>query len=132
MLAEVCLALNMYHEARGEGPVGMVAIGQTTLNRVADPRWPNDICKVVKERGFISLNSCQFSWYCDRRSDVPVDKDMWNIAISLSRGMIKGHIASPKLKDATCYHATWVENLPKWTLKSKYILTEGDHIFYAC
>ena len=30
------MALNMYHEARGEGRLGMLAVGWVVLNRMAD------------------------------------------------------------------------------------------------
>jgi spore germination cell wall hydrolase CwlJ-like protein len=50
-----CLSRNIYHEARGEGHVGMTAIAMVTLNRVKDPRWPKTVCKVVYQ-------PYQFSW----------------------------------------------------------------------
>jgi len=50
-----CLAVNMYHEARGEGRIGMVAVGWVTINRRNSIHFPNTICKVVYQRS-------QFSW----------------------------------------------------------------------
>lgn len=37
-----CLALNAYHEARGEGERGMIAVTNVVLNRVKDNRFPQD------------------------------------------------------------------------------------------
>ncbi len=34
-----CLALNIYHEARGEPDEGKVAVGHVVMNRAADPRF---------------------------------------------------------------------------------------------
>ena len=69
-----CLAENVYFEARGQGQAGWVAVAQVTLNRVQDTRFPNTICEVVKqgltyESGHPIKNKCQFSWYCDGKSD---------------------------------------------------------------
>ena len=36
----VCLALNMYYEARGQGTVGLLAVSYVVLNRVRDKRFP--------------------------------------------------------------------------------------------
>lgn len=130
--AAVCLALNMYHEARGEGVVGMVAVGQVAINRVADPRWPGDICKVIKQGGARSLFNCQFSWYCDGKVDKPSDIKMWTSAMELAEAMLVGAISNPSLKEATCYHATWVEKKPAWTRNSKFISIYKDHVFYKC
>lgn len=46
----MCLARNIYFESRGEPRNGKVAVGVVTLNRVEDPRFPNTVCKVVKQK----------------------------------------------------------------------------------
>ena len=45
-----CLAKNIYFESRNQPWVGQVAVAQVTLNRVRDSRFPNTICKVVKQK----------------------------------------------------------------------------------
>lgn len=50
-----CLALNMYHEARGEGGAGMMAVGMVTMNRLIDGRYGDSVCEVVYAPD-------QFSW----------------------------------------------------------------------
>lgn len=120
----------MYHEARGEGPVGMVAVGQTTLNRAeaGDKRWPSDVCKVVQQ---MRRSQCQFSWYCDGITNKPEDKDAWNLSRDLAIGIIGGNLRNPLLEKATCYHATWISP-PKWTAKAKFVAKIGEHRFYDC
>ena len=44
-----CLAMNMYHEARGQGTAGQLAVTAVVLNRVNDKRFPNTICEVVHQ-----------------------------------------------------------------------------------
>ena len=46
-----CLAQNIYFEARSEPVAGMLAVGHVVLNRVASKRFPNTICKVVRQGG---------------------------------------------------------------------------------
>ena len=129
MLASVCLALAMYYEARGDGPIGMISSGQVVLNRVADPRFPKDICAVVQQGG-TKLHKCQFSFYCDGKSEIPRDKLAWEQSKTLAAAMLSGVIASPKLSQATCYHATFVK--PSWSYTLRPIGTVGSHIFYRC
>jgi spore germination cell wall hydrolase CwlJ-like protein len=50
-----CLALNIYHEARGESVRGQIAVGQVTINRLRHKAFPRSICGVV-------LQPFQFSW----------------------------------------------------------------------
>ena len=77
-----CLADNIYFEARNQGLAGQLAVVNVVVNRVADSRYPDTICEVVKQgptrlswKGTGELipirNRCQFSWYCDGKSDIP-------------------------------------------------------------
>ena len=84
-----CLAENVYHEARNQPKVGQMAVMSVTLNRVNDPRYPNTICGVTKqgptrpswqdETVMIPIkHKCQFSWYCDGKSDRIHDMETFN------------------------------------------------------
>ena len=46
-----CMALNIYHEARGDNYAGKVAVSDVVLNRVNDTRYPNTICDVIYQGG---------------------------------------------------------------------------------
>ena len=88
-----CLAEYIYHEARGESTAGKMAVALVTLNRVKDKRFPDTICSVVKQTKFypsgrIDLHSCQFSWYCDGKSDKPRDKKCWDDALLIAEVML--------------------------------------------
>jgi len=127
-----CLTQNIYFEARGESPLGQLAVGLVTLNRVKDDRWPDTICEVVKQAnkdssGNIILNECQFSWYCDGNSDVVPD----NEAASLARD-IAFLLMTQDIKDFTkgsnYFHATYVK--PAWRKQVEMTIEIGYHIFY--
>ena len=82
-----CLALNMYYESRNQGTVGILGVTAVVYNRVNDKRFPNTICEVIKQgpiraswKGngtfFPIKNKCQFSWWCDGKSDKPKNKNI--------------------------------------------------------
>ena len=72
----ICLAMNIYHEARGQSIAGQMAVALVTINRMNDSRYPNTICEVVmegptrvswndKSKEYPIKHRCQFSWFCD-------------------------------------------------------------------
>jgi len=129
--AVVCLALAMYHEARSEGVIGQLAVGQVVINRAAsgDRRWPSSICAVVKQGGEKPLHKCQFSFYCDGKSDRPYESDLWADSLWNSNWMLNGYVTIHSLEKATCYHTTKVK--PRWAKGLKGLKIES-HIFYDC
>ena len=44
------MAVNIYHEAGNQSMIGQMAVGQVVLNRVADNRFPDTVCEVVKQK----------------------------------------------------------------------------------
>ena len=136
-----CLALNIYHEARNESLSGKVAVILVTLNRVADKRFPNTICGVVKQgKHFLNLKDnkfypkkdrCQFSWYCDGLSDKPNNKRAWIYSIALTRYFLtRSMMIIDFTEGATHYHADYVN--PRWSRQKDFIKTVqiDTHKFY--
>ena len=92
-----CLALNIYHEARGETPAGKLAVAHVTLNRVEHHKYPDTICGVVTQgRHYVNWkgntmpvkHKCQFSCYCDGRSDTVHDDIAWSNSVDLAFDVI--------------------------------------------
>ena len=133
MLTEalVCLALNVYHEARNQPSIGQLAVAQVVMNRVADDRFPDDVCSVVYQgRHWMDnpvRNRCQFSWYCDGKSDQPKDLYAWEHSLDIAEIAIRGHTEG-FLDGATHYHTTEVS--PSWASHKRYIVRINDHVFY--
>lgn len=125
-----CLALNIYFEARGEPLAGKLAVGHVVLNRVASPRFPKQICSVIKQGGDKRRHHCQFSWWCDGLSDKPANKRAWQEAIFVAK-MIKSGITQDPTRGALWYHATYVS--PDWSrdFAATAQLKIGRHIFYG-
>ena len=129
-----CLALNIYHEARNQPTVGKLAVAQVTMNRVKDVRFPNTICGVVYQgyysNNFPIKNKCQFSWWCDGKSDSITQKEIYNDIQSLVELILhRGKINIIDFTDgATHYHATYVK--PDWAKMKTRTAKIEDHIFY--
>jgi spore germination cell wall hydrolase CwlJ-like protein len=123
-----CLALNVYWEARSEPVDGQIAVAAVTLNRANDPRFPQDVCSVVRDGGETRRHRCQFSWWCDGKQDTPLEKRAWNRAMMVARLVYAGAIADPT-QGALWYHADYVE--PSWAKVKSKTAQIGRHIFYV-
>jgi spore germination cell wall hydrolase CwlJ-like protein len=121
-----CLALNVYHEARSEPVVGQVAVAAVTLNRVASGAFPDSVCGVV-EQGGQERNHCQFSWWCDGRTDAPRNKEAWQEALRVSLRALTGKAPDPT-GGALFYHTTSVH--PRWSRTFERTARIGRHLFY--
>ena len=122
-----CLALNVYYEARSEPMDGQYAVAHVVLNRVANDAFPDDACKVVKQGYHKGRHKCQFSWYCDGKSDKPKDKMSWVVAQVVAYNTLYGH-HKDNTHGATHYHATYVS--PWWRNHYGKTVAHGSHIFY--
>jgi spore germination cell wall hydrolase CwlJ-like protein len=114
------LALNIYHEARGEPEEGMRMVGEVTINRVASSRYPDNICDVVYQKS-------QFSWV-SKKSKIPREKESWDKSLEIASELLTDDMSSYP------HMATHFVNLnvvkPKWIKKFNKVDTIGDHTFY--
>jgi spore germination cell wall hydrolase CwlJ-like protein len=122
-----CLAENIYFESGHEPEDGKIAVALVTLNRVQDPRYPKDICSVVKER---VRSICQFSWYCESGKYVRSNR-----AYEESKRVALHVYANyEKMKDIThgalFYHADYVSVRKIGVRGLEKTATIGRHIFY--
>ena len=128
-----CLAEAMYFEARNQGWKGMLAVGVVIQNRVKDPRYPSDICSVVRQgkywKGNPVKHKCQFSYYCDGKHERPAEKQAWKEASDIAGLLVATDVVVEGLEDATHYHCTTVQ--PPWTTGLKKRKKVGDHVFYS-
>ncbi len=122
----LCLALNIYHEARSEPLSGQIAVAQVTLNRVASTAFPESVCGVVQQGGQ-RLNRCQFSWWCDGQSNRPTEQAAWHRSLDLGRRMLTEQAPDPT-NGALYYHADYVS--PSWSRSFQRTTQIGRHLFY--
>ncbi len=119
-----CLAQNIYHESAYEPVDGRVAVALVTMNRVNDPRYPKDICSVVKQR---IKYTCQFSWYCEHGKSIR-NQTAYQEAQKIALYVYANYeILKDLTGGALFYHADYVR--PKWHNLEKTAVI-GRHIFY--
>ena len=131
-----CLAQNIYFEARSESQADQIAVGQVVLNRVESPKYPNNICDVIRQgptykwtENFPVRHKCQFSWYCDGKSDKIRDISAWRTAKSIAGVLLAMPDMVPNIvEDATHYHAHYVK--PHWADYLEQVVRIDGHIFY--
>ena len=75
--ALTCLARTVYWEARGDSETSMEAIASVVMNRLGHDGFPDTVCGVVKQGH--EQGQCQFSWWCDGRSDSAFEEDPYKI-----------------------------------------------------
>lgn len=116
-----CLALNIYHEARGERVEGQIAVAQVTLNRVKHDEWGSTICEVVYQPK-------QFSWTHLIKDQTPKSGKSWETAKVIARDVMIGNVEDPT-KGAVYYHANYVN--PNWAIYMNLSKVIGNHLFYT-
>lgn len=123
-----CLQKNLYFEAANQGEDGMAAVANVTMNRVHSDNYPHDVCAVIHQ--LIVKNGqrvCQFTWYCEPPSSIPVHSEAWKLAGLIAKAALVGTLDS-RVQDATFYHASYVT--PPWAAEKELVIQIGDHIFY--
>ena len=124
-----CLALNVYHEARGEPMVGQYAVAEVSINRVASRRYPNTICEVVYEKRWDRIRRRYvgaFSW-TELDSTPELRTKEWKRAWKVAEAVYDKR-KRPKLKGALFYHAKSIR--PSWARGKHPVARIGMHIFY--
>lgn len=125
-----CLARNVYFEARNQTVLGQIAVASVVLNRVKSSKFPSTICGVVYQGGENRRHRCQFSWYCDGRTDRAYEVESWKEIYDFSLDLYKKKGFAKDITDgAVYYHATYVD--PYWVQAVNYTITIDDHRFYA-
>lgn len=135
-----CLALNIYHEARSSNLADQAAVVDVVFNRVRSSKYPNTICSVVKQAKLSKWHlqntgkkvpikhMCQFSWFCDGKSDEPTEEDAWEQANILAIQVYKDRQYRGISEGAIMYHTRYVK--PYWAKHYQFVGTIGQHKYY--
>jgi hypothetical protein len=120
---EHCIAVAIYHEARGEPLDGQLAVAEVIMNRAASGRYPASWCAVVKQ-------PWQFSFVHPRSGRIPAvntSSPAWSYAQALTRIAVNS-LADALPSDVLWYHADYVA--PSWGRRLAKVDKIGAHIFY--
>ncbi len=120
-----CLARSIYWEARGEEPVSMEAVASVVMNWLGHEGFPKTVCGVVRqgnERG-----ACQFSWWCDGRSDQATDEQSYATAKEIARRALNLQLRD-RTRGALYFHHRDVT--PGWSREYRKTAEIGEFVFY--
>jgi len=123
------LARTIYGEARGEGEVGMTAVANVVVNRVAAGGWFGD--------GIIAV--CQKPWQFsawnandpnrDKIENMqPGDNSVFDLALDIAALAVAGELGDIT-GGATHYHTRAIN--PSWSSSLTVAGVIGNHIFYT-
>jgi len=116
-----CIAVAVYHEARGETLEGQLAVARVIMNRAASGRYPSSWCGVVKQPSQFSFVRNGYMPSVDQGSKA------WSNALGVTRLAINDAVQSVP-DECLWYHANYVS--PSWGRRLVRVSQIGAHIFY--
>lgn len=127
-----CLAVGIYHEAKGEPTVGQIAVARVIMNRVLHG-FGNDPCAVIYQtttrlKDGEPVKLCQFSWVCEGKT-APAES---NARFAKANDIARQVLAEDRWNDLIPNNTFFFHNLtvaPRWTYDR--VVTIGNHIFYS-
>lgn len=120
--AITCLARSIYWEAKGKSSADMEAVASVVMNRLGHEGFPDTVCAVVKQGS--ETKNCQFSWWCDGRSDQVQEETQYAIAKEIARKALNKQL-NDRTNGAMYFHDRTVK--PDWA--NKYIKTTQTRMF---
>jgi spore germination cell wall hydrolase CwlJ-like protein len=130
----LCLALNVYHEARGEPLEGQKAVALVTMKRAAGD--PKRVCdEVFRPRQFSwanPLTTAPSPQVRQRRAKrlMPTNTSAWLIAKQVAKRALAGTL--PKVVGGAdhYYNPTKVKRPPRWAKVYPEVAQIGNHVFH--
>lgn len=101
----------------------MIAVGWVVLNRMRSALFPGTPCEVVHQGG--EQAPCEFSWWCDGRSDHPRESQSWHRAQIAAADLLIDPPPDPT-GGALYYHSTSISR--PWSRPRTVQI--GRHVFY--
>ena len=114
-----CLAVTIYHEAKGEPLAGQLAVANVVINRTTSGRFPKTICSVVMQPG-------QFSFiHGGRMPEMDASRAAYRTALAVAQVALNAAWRSPA-PTALYFHAR--SRNANWGRTQ--VASIGNHIFY--
>lgn len=116
--AILCVAEAIYFEARNQQPAGQIAVAQVIQHRVADPRYPDNECDVIRQPK-------HFEYYWDGKPERFTNQEAYNKALWYAF-WVKVGIFPDYVQQATHYDG--LPERPPWFYG--FEIRIEDHVFY--
>lgn len=123
--AITCMARSIYWESKGGKPADMEAVASVVMNRLGHDGFPDTVCGVVKQGS--ETGNCQFSWWCDGRSDSVQEETRYAIAKEIARKALNRQL-DDRTRGALYFHDRHVS--PDWARAYVKTTETGDFLFY--
>lgn len=124
--ATLCLAMNIYQEARSEPSIGQIAVGLVTINRSIKHNRP--ICKVVYRKSQFSWTNNAFDEKGRFKKEYLPHGVRWLQAKQLAKLLMAG-VVEDFTDGADHYYADYIAP-PLWSKHMEYKGKWGTHYFY--
>jgi spore germination cell wall hydrolase CwlJ-like protein len=123
--AITCLARSIYWEAKGKDSADMEAVANVVMNRLGHKGFPDTVCAVVKQGS--ETKSCQFSWWCDGKTDSVQEEVPYAMAKEIARKALNKQLPD-RTKGALYFHDRTVK--PVWAKEYTNTANIGLFKFY--
>jgi spore germination cell wall hydrolase CwlJ-like protein len=120
-----CLARSIYWEAKGKDSADMEAVANVVMNRLGHDGFPDTVCGVVRQGK--ETGACQFSWWCDGKSDSVQEEAPYATAKEIARKALNKQLPD-HTKGALYFHDRTVN--PDWAKKYTNTVDIGLFKFY--
>ncbi|MBZ9783884.1 cell wall hydrolase [Pseudomonas sp. REP124] len=120
--AITCMARSIYWEAKGKDAADMEAVANVVMNRLGKKGFPDTVCGVVKQGS--ETKSCQFSWWCDGKSDSVQEEVQYALAKEIARKALNKQLPD-RTGGALYFHDRTVK--PDWA--KEYVNTVDIGLF---
>jgi N-acetylmuramoyl-L-alanine amidase len=125
------LALNIYHEARGESDAGKIAVALATRNRVEDKRWPDNYFEVIWQKKQFSWTIPYEKYPLEGRQEIAIEKikdeKAFKKCLEIAAWVARGG-GEDFTKGANHYNTKGVD--PSWDDDMELTLVVGEHEFF--
>lgn len=111
------IALNIYHEARSDPPMGQLAVAHVTLNRMK---------KTGTSAKEVVYKPYQFSWTHQKENHWPDDIKSFAKCVKYTIIAINGH----DFTDGSTFYYKKGTREPHWARNKTYVAQYGSHKFY--
>jgi spore germination cell wall hydrolase CwlJ-like protein len=126
-LGVACLAMNIYHEARGSIEKEQIAVAHVTLNRTHSELYHPDVCNTVFQYAWgHGRKRPQFSW-TTRSARAPREPEVWLQVQNLALRVYRGEIRDPT-RGATFFHDAHLR--PDWVQRPYQVTVIGTSRFF--
>lgn len=127
---KICLAKNIFFEARGTDYFEKVRVANVTMNRLKDKSYPSTLCQVVKQHK-------QFSWTLVKTNTIERVKALvkknsaeaaaWKDSLEIAQMAVDGELRD-LTRGSLWYHTPAVS--PKWSKDKEIAMVSDWHIYY--